>query len=295
MAVPIRANGKVIGAFNLESDQLNAYTRYDLEILMFFANQAAISIEKAMLHQALMEKKRLEAELAVAQRVQQSLLPKTDPTFGIYEIAGFNISTAEVGGDYFDFIRVGDAHLGVVIADVAGKGVPAALIMASFRASLRAQLCEECTLSRTFRQMNVMLRESGSTDQYVTSLYLNLSPTDYTFSYLNAGHNRPLIIHPDGSYECLDQANTVLGLLPNQRYDEFSHHVTPGDIIVMYTDGITEANRNGEEFGIKRLANSTYQHASLSASLLVRAIYQDVCDFSPCLTDDCTLVVLKVS
>src|SRR5947207_9271457 len=108
-------------------------------MLMFFANEAAISIEKAMLHEALLEKKRLEAELAVAHSVQKSLLPKYDPIFGHFEIAGLNHPSEEVGGDYFDFIKLNENRLGVVIADVSGKGVPAALVMASFRASLRAQ------------------------------------------------------------------------------------------------------------------------------------------------------------
>lgn len=297
LVAPIRASGKVIGAFNLECDQLDAYSKYDLEILMFFANQAAISIEKAMLHKALIEKKRMEAELAVAQRVQKSLLPKINPIFGHFEIAGLNKPIEEVGGDYFDFINIGGEHLGVVIADVSGKGVPAALIMATFRASLRAQVYEECNLPRTFRQLNMVLRESDFTDQFVTACYLDLHVTNYQLTYANAGHNRPLVVHPDGSFDILDNANRVLGLLPLQHYDQFNYTLKQDDMLVLYTDGITEAtNDDMEEFGMERLVASAYMHRELSAAELVQRVYQEVRNFTgnhP-IEDDCTLIVIKV-
>jgi phosphoserine phosphatase RsbU/P len=296
MAAPIRVNGKVIGAFNLECDRLNSYTKRDLEVLIFFANQAAISIEKAMLHEALLEKKRLEAELAVAHRVQQSLLPKSDPIFGHFEIAGFNHPSEEVGGDYFDFIQVGKNRLGVVIADVSGKGVPAALVMASFRASLRGQLCSECPLGRTFNQLNQLLRESNISDQYVTSFYLDLHYDRHEIAYLNAGHNPPLHMRPDGSWDLLNGANTVLGLLPNRYFIEAAHHVQAGDLIVLYTDGVTEAAREGEEFGVDRLAAAAHKHRDLPAKELVKVLYEEVYGYNQnrCLEDDCTIVVVKV-
>lgn len=300
LVAPIRVNGNVIGAFNLESDRLNAYTRYDLEMLMFFANEAAISIEKARLHEALLEKQRLEAELAVARRVQQTLLPTFDPILGHYEIAGLTNPTAEVGGDYFDYIKVTENRLGVVIADVSGKGVPAALIMASFRASLRGQVCSECPLSSTFYQMNELLRQNNFLDQFVTACYLDLDKTSYTFSYLNAGHNRPLILHPDGSYETLSEASLILGLLPGQHYQQFTYQVKPNDIILLYTDGITETNPPHsleEEFGVDRLAFAAQKHRDLSAKEMAKAIYRTVHDFAGNITlnDDCTILVIKIT
>jgi phosphoserine phosphatase RsbU/P len=296
MAAPIRINGKVIGVFNLECDRLNAYTKIDLDMLMFFANQAAISIEKAMLHEALMEKKRMEAELAVAKQVQQSLLPKYDPFFGHFEIAGFNHPSEEVGGDYFDFIKVSENRLGVVIADVSGKGVPAALVMASFRASLRGQICSECPIGRTFTQLNQMLRESNIADQFVTSFYLDLYHDRHEFVYLNAGHNPPLLLRSDGNWELLDIGNTVLGLLPNRHYIEARQQVRPGDLILLYTDGVTEAARGTEEFGVERLVEVTRKYRDLSSRELVKMIYQEVIEFSQhtSLEDDCTIVAIKV-
>lgn len=296
IAAPIRINGRIVGAFNLESDQLNAYTRLDLEMLIFFANEAAICVEKAILHEALVEKKRMEAELAVAHQVQQSLLPKEPPNFGFYEIAGINCPTAEVGGDYFDYINVSPDRLGVVIADVAGKGVPAALIMASFRASLRAQVCNDCSLRRTFTQMNELLVQDNYTDQYVTACYIDLHRNLHNFSYINAGHNRPLLLHANGKHEVIDSANVVLGLLPNQPYNKFSHHVIPGDLLLLYTDGITEAAYEREEFGVERLVASAYRHYHLPVQDMLWAIYKDVQEFAADLSleDDCTLVAIKV-
>ncbi|MBK7996854.1 MAG: SpoIIE family protein phosphatase [Blastocatellia bacterium] len=300
IVAPIRVNGRIIGAFNLESDHLGAYTKYDLEMLMFFANEAAISIEKARLHEALLAKQRLEAELAIARQVQQTLLPTNDPVLGHYEIAGLNQPTAEVGGDYFDFIKISEDRLGIVIADVSGKGVPAALIMASFRASLRAQLCSECSLSKTFYQMNELLRQNNFLDQFVTAVYLDLDQSNHTVSYLNAGHNRPLILHSDGSYETLAAADLLLGLFPMQQYQQYSHPVKSGDIILLYTDGITESTpieSLEEEFGIERLVETVKTYSYLTAKELTKTIYKTVREFSGNViqSDDCTIIVIKVS
>ncbi|MEW6733700.1 MAG: SpoIIE family protein phosphatase [Acidobacteriota bacterium] len=297
MVAPIRANCKVIGAFNLECDRLSAYTKMDLEMLMFFANQAAISIEKAMLHKALVEKERMQAELAVAHRVQQSLLPTCDPVFGHFEIAGLNCPTKEVGGDYFDFIKVSENRLGVVIADVSGKGVPAALIMASFRASLRAQICNECSLERNFNLLNRLLHDSTAADQFVTACYLDLRYDCYGFTYLNAGHNPILLVRPDNSYELFNEGNIALGLFPDRYYSGYRHTVAPGDTLLLYTDGITETLRGSEEFGVERLATTVIKYRQLPARELISAVYDEACNFAEHaqLEDDCTIVAIKVN
>src|SRR6185369_9573606 len=180
-------------------------------------------------------------------------------------------------------------------ADVAGKGVPAALVMASFRASLRGQLCSECSLGRTFNQLNQLLRESDISDQYVTSFYLDLHRDRHEITYLNAGHNPPLHLRPDGSWDLLAGSNTVLGLLPNKYYTEAQHSVRPGDLLVLYTDGVTEAAFEDEEFGVERLAVVAHRHRDLPAKELVKALYEEVCGYnrSRCLADDCTIVIIK--
>jgi hypothetical protein len=138
MVAPIISNDEVIGVFDLESDQFNAYSEDDLEVLMMLASQVAIIIEKVMLHELLIEKKRLEGQLEVARQVQLALLPPQDPEIAGYDISAYNFPTEEVSGDYYDWVKIYDNQIGVVIADVAGKGVPAAILMAFLRASLRA-------------------------------------------------------------------------------------------------------------------------------------------------------------
>src|SRR6267142_6156216 len=138
MVAPIISNDEVIGVFDLESDELNAYSEDDLQVLMLLASQVAIIIEKVMLHEQLIEKKRLEGQLEVARQVQLELLPARDPQLPGYDISAYNFPTEEVSGDYYDWVRIYDDQIGIVIADVAGKGVPAALLMAFLRASLRA-------------------------------------------------------------------------------------------------------------------------------------------------------------
>ena len=146
IAVPIVSAGDVIGALNLESDTLDAFSDADVEYLEFFAVAAAISIEKAVLHREMLEKHRIEQQLSIAREVQTALLPAADPVLDGYDIAGTNVPTWEIGGDYFDYLPQPDGRFGVAIADVAGKGVPAALIMATFRAALRAQRIRDVPL-----------------------------------------------------------------------------------------------------------------------------------------------------
>src|SRR5437764_831114 len=138
MVAPIISNEEVIGVFDLESDELDAYSEDDLEVLMLLASQVAIIIDKVMLHEQLIEKQRLETQLEVARQVQLELLPPRDPQLEGFDISAYNFPTEEVSGDYYDWVRIYDDQIGVVIADVAGKGVPAALLMAFLRASLRA-------------------------------------------------------------------------------------------------------------------------------------------------------------
>jgi len=140
LTVPINSDDQIIGAFSLESDRPDSFTESDLEWLTVLATQVAIAIDKARLQKELLEKKRLDDELRIAREVQLSLLPTTEPNLAGLDISGINIPSRDIGGDYYDFIPIVEGHLGIVVADVAGKGIPASLIMASFRAFLRAEI-----------------------------------------------------------------------------------------------------------------------------------------------------------
>src|SRR5262249_54305898 len=171
MVAPVISNDEVIGVFDLESDELNAYSEDDLEVLMMLASQVAIIIEKVMLHEQLIEKKRLEGQLEVARQVQLELLPWRDPELPGYDISAYNFPTGEVSGDYYDWVKIYEDQIGIVIADVAGKGVPAALLMAFLRASLRAATHIGYATHISMAKVNYLLWESVESNQFVTAFY----------------------------------------------------------------------------------------------------------------------------
>lgn len=296
LAAPITLNERVIGAFNLESDRLDAFTEADAEVLHFFANAAAIAIEKAVLHEELVEKKRIESQLEVARTVQASLLPDRPPETDGYDVAAENLPTWEVGGDYYDFITFPDQQIGIAIADVAGKGVPAALIMATFRAALRTQVRNDFAIGQIVRKVNHLLWESTTDAQFVTAVYGVLDTTRGRFTYTNAGHNPPMVVRFDGRIEELTYGGPALGVFEVANYDEAFVDLQKGDTLVLYTDGVIEAaDSDGKEFGIKRLQQTVLAGRDLSAFKTVRAIMDATRAFSgtDSFADDFTLVVLK--
>ena len=169
IAVPITVGERTIGALNLESDRCGAFGEAQLEALRFFAEAAAVAIDKAMLHRSLLEKQQLEAQLRVAHQVQSRLLPQAPPSVDGYDVAAVYIPSWELAGDYYDFFRLPEGRLGLVIADVAGKGVPAALIMATFRALLRAQVASGAALAEIAARLNRLLRDDCRPHGFVTA------------------------------------------------------------------------------------------------------------------------------
>src|SRR5215216_6755173 len=246
MVAPIISNDEVIGCFDLESDDLNAYSDDDLEVLMLLASQVAIIIEKVMLHEQLIEKKRLEGQLEVARQVQLELLPASDPKIEGFDICAYNFSTEEVSGDYYDWVSIYEDQIGVVIADVSGKGVPAALLMAFLRASLRAAIHIGYAPHISMAKVNYLLWESIERNQFVTAFYGVLDASNRTLAYTNAGHNPPLLMDADGTARFMERGGLPLGMFRNTRYYEYYQAIEPGQLLVLYTDGVTEAlNSNG--------------------------------------------------
>src|SRR6059058_5774840 len=241
LIAPIISNDEVIGVFDLESDELNAYTNDDIEILMLLASQVAIIIEKVMLHDSLIEKQRLETQLEVARQVQLELLPARDPQLEGFDISAYNFPTEEVSGDYYDWFRIYDDQIGVVIADVSGKGVPAALLMSFLRASLRAATHIGYAPHISMSKVNYLLWESIERNQLVTAFYGVLDATNRTLAYSNAGHNPPLFLDKEGNVRFEERGGVPLGMFRDSRYYEYYETIQPGEIFVLYTDGVTEA------------------------------------------------------
>jgi sigma-B regulation protein RsbU (phosphoserine phosphatase) len=298
MVAPIISNDEVIGVFDLESDQLNAYTEDDLQVLLLLAAQVAIIIEKVMLHQQLIEKKRLEGQLEVARQVQLELLPASDPKLEGFDICAYNYPTEEVSGDYYDWVRIYEDQIGVVIADVSGKGVPAALLMAFLRASLRAATHIGYSPHISMAKVNYLLWESIERNQFVTAFYGVLDASNKTLAYSNAGHNPPLLMDADGTARFIERGGLPLGMFRDTRYYEYYLSLEEGQILVLYTDGVTEAtNESDQEYQRERLERCVRAGRHLSARELIDFIYDDMLDWTGGrgATDDITFFIIKAT
>ena len=296
MVAPIISNNEVIGVFDLESDELNAYSNDDVEILMLLASQVAIIIEKVMLHEQLIEKQRLETQLEIAREVQLQLLPPRDPKLEGFDISAYNFPTEEVSGDYYDWVRIYNDQIGIVIADVSGKGVPAALLMAFLRASLRAATHIGYAPHISMSKVNYLLWESIERNQFVTAFYGILDAPNRTLAYSNAGHNPPLLMNADGTAHFEERGGVPLGMFRDSRYYEYFATIEPGQLLVLYTDGVTDAmNQSGEDYGRQRLVEAVRQAQQLSARDLIDSIQQDVMKWTDGRGshDDVTFFVVK--
>jgi sigma-B regulation protein RsbU (phosphoserine phosphatase) len=296
IATPMMFEGRVVGVFNLESDHLDVYHDGHLELLSAFAVQAAMAVERARTARERVERRRLEKELAIARDIQRSFLPASAPRVPGFDLAGTSISHDEVGGDYYDFIAVSDTRMGLAIADVSGKGIPAALLMAGFRMSLLAEIRNEFAIRAVMRKVNQLLHESTERDRFVTAFYGVLDFRNGVLIFSNAGHNPPLLLRPDGSREELTDGGVALGVLEDTQYEERPIALGHGDVLVMYTDGVSEAeNEHGEQFGperIERLVRSQPEH---TARELTQDIVAGVLDWAGDrgLDDDLTLLVMR--
>jgi sigma-B regulation protein RsbU (phosphoserine phosphatase) len=296
MVAPIISNDKVIGVFDLESDEFDAYDDDDLQVLTLLASHVAIIIEKDELNNQLVEKKRLQAQLEVARQVQLELLPDKDPKLKGFDISAYVFPTEEVSGDYYDWVKIFDDQIGVIIADAAGKGIPAALLVAFLRASLRAYVQTGYASHIALSKVNNLLWDSVEAHQFVTALYGILDATNKTFVYSNAGHNPPLLISADGSYKYVEYGDLPLGMFRSMRYHQHFIRLERGQVLVLYTDGMTEAsNEKNEEFGRDRLANLVLEGIKLSAKDMIDFIRKGVQDFADkkFLDDDGTLFIIK--
>jgi phosphoserine phosphatase RsbU/P len=297
LAAPLRVGGRTIGVFNLESDHDDAYHEGHLELLSAFAAQAAVAVERAQLLRDLVERRRLERELAIAREIQLSFLPAGSPDVPGFDLAGTTLPHDEVGGDYYDFIPVSETRLGLAIADVAGKGIPAALIMAGFRMSLLAEVRNEFAIRAVMRKVNSLLHESTERDKFVTAFYGVLDFRNHVLTFSNAGHNPPILRHRDGSMEYLMDGGLALGVMPDSLYEERPVALRPGDLLVLYTDGVSEAESpHGDQFGTARIEQAMARMAHRTAQEILDALVEEVREFAGerGQSDDLTLLVVRV-
>src|SRR2546429_515875 len=227
---------------------------------------------------------------------QEKLLPRETPQLAGYEIASSWQSAGAVGGDYFDVLPLGEDTLGLCIADVAGKGIPAALLMSNLQAAVRGLSSPSLTPEVLCARLNSLVWKNTHTDRFVTLFYAQLDGPARLLRYANAGHNAPFVVHPDGTHERLRDGGGVLGVFGEQSYELGSVRLSPGDRVVLFTDGVTEASdASGEEFGEARLLSLLERSRALRAGAIQEKIIGAISEFSGGhRTDDATLLVLAV-
>lgn len=304
LCVPLQLKDQISGVVYVDSRlQAGIFTPADLDLLTAIAASAAVAIENARLYQVAVEKGRLERELQVAREVQTRLLPATVPPLPGWDIAAHWQPAREVAGDYYDFVPVppapGEAAggLGLVAADVTDKGMPAALFMALTRSTVRASLAAAADPAEALGQANRLLCADSVNSMFVTLAYVRLAPAAPEVLCLSAGHN-PVLIYRAGSgqMEQLWRTGLPLGVDPAERFGQHSVQLAVGDVLLLYTDGLTDAlNPAGEEFGLARAQAILADHAGLPAAEIVATLERRLTDFADGAIplDDVTLVVAR--
>ncbi len=297
LCVPLMTNAAVTGILTVcNKKNPSGFTEEDERLLAIMAGQSAQILETARLKKEQQRLLRVHEEMRLAFDIQTNLLPKKAPVFPGYELAGTSLPAQTVGGDYFDYIRLDDHRVALCVGDAVGKGLPASLLMANTQATLRGQTPWASSVKECLERSNKLLYESTKPGAFVTLVYGILNTHTHTFRYANAGHNRPLLLHPGEEPVELSVGGLVLGAVSSFGYEEDVCAFRPGGVLLLFSDGITEAfNAHREQFGDERLARLLKQHVHLSAQDLVDTIIREVCSFvgDEPQTDDMTLVVAK--
>jgi sigma-B regulation protein RsbU (phosphoserine phosphatase) len=286
--------GVLLGAKETETD----YTTEDLNLLRDLAAQLAISLQNGLLLRDRVAVARFEEELNLARQIQRSFLPSHFPEMERVDLYAMTIPSKEVGGDLYDFVPTGDGTYLLAIADVSGKGVPAALLSSMLQASLRTQAGTGSTVAEILRNINNLVYRSTAMEQFATFFLAQLDETRLHLDFSNAGHNYPLLFRSSGEMVELEKGGLILGIVDGADFEEEGHALTGGDRVIFYTDGVSEArNAEDEEFGEERLADLIRSFPlDLTAEEVVEGILEEFYSFlgDEEAQDDVTLMVLQV-
>jgi phosphoserine phosphatase RsbU/P len=295
LSVGLRYKGKPIGVLRVYTEQEAVFTPLKIDLLKAVGAQAAAAIENARLLAEARESEALEKQVRMAADVQQRMVPQKPPVMPGLDLASVYVPCYELGGDFFDFIPLPDQNLGLAIADVSGKGVPASLIMASVRAFLRAQVDNVYYLYEVIRRINLMLFRDTKPSEFVTLFYGVLNAQTRRFTYCNAGHPPALLLRA-GQITELSGDNMVLGISPDEDYKQFMTDLQKDDLLLLYTDGVTDAvNFNSERFGRQRLME-IFKRGGPTADAVAQNVLWEMRKFVGLAKrpDDITLIVVRV-
>jgi serine phosphatase RsbU (regulator of sigma subunit) len=297
MCVPLWNNREIIGVVYADRiSLLEQFTEDDLRLMTLLSNLAAVKIENARAVIQAIEIEKFQKELALAAQIQKDFLPKKNPPCENFDIAGANIPCNQVGGDYYDFISIDACRLAIIVADVSGKGMGAALLMASLRAALIAELGPQLKLENMAAKLNGFVHSSSASNKFITFFFCELDMRTGVIRYINAGHNPPIVIAKDGGVARLNPTGFCLGMFPAVAYEVSQVTLDKGDMAVLYTDGITDArNKANSEFGEENLIGLLKKSVKKPASEIVEKVRAELASFAAGVEpfDDMTLIVLK--
>ncbi len=299
LALPIKHQGETCGMLCLGPKMAGTYQPGEIEFLTALANLAFVSIQNSYLVDEQIEKERLEEEMRLARVIQEGLQPSQLPAVEGIEIAMLALPSRHVAGDYTDVIQLDEHRILMAIGDVTGKGMPASLLMSNLQASLRTLVPLEIPLSESTGHINRVICDNTGFDKFITYFHGVFDASDRSFHYVNAGHNPPMLVHADGTMEELEVGGLLLGVMKGMPYERGEVGLQPGDVLAMFTDGVTEAmSPDEEEFEEHRLEAVLRENRHASAQGILDAVRAAIISWTgsaTALSDDLTMLVLKVS
>jgi serine phosphatase RsbU (regulator of sigma subunit) len=297
MAAPLQTKDRIIGLIYLDSPHvLREFTKDDLSLLTVMANIAAIRIENARLAEVEQAERIMARDLSQAADIQGRMLPEKAPDVPGADLAGFNMACRTVGGDYYDFFKYPDGRVALTLGDVSGKGMPASLMMMALHARVQVLAEEPGNLAQFMTRINKATCAKCPSNRFITFFFSILNAATGELVYGNAGHNPPIIVRANGAAEMLTGGGPVLGILSIAPYSEMHAQLNNGDMLVIYSDGVTEANNVAyEEFDEERFIEVLQANRTRSAQEIVQAVINAVTEFTAGApqADDITLLVAK--
>ena len=297
MAVPLQTKERIIGLIYVDSPFiLREFTKDDLTLLTLMANVAAFRIENARLVEVEQAERIMKRDLSQAAEIQGRMLPENAPQVPGLDLAGYNVACRTVGGDYYDFFPYPDGKVGLALGDVSGKGMPASLMMMGLHARVHVLAEEPGNLGSFMARINKATCAKCPSNRFITFFFSLLDSNTGELAFANAGHNPPIIIRADGTAEMLEGGGPVLGILAIAPYSEMKAQLNHGDMLVLYSDGVTEANNPAyDEFGEEGFIQVLTKHRNEPATAIVQAVTKALTEFAAGApqADDITMVVAK--
>lgn len=301
LCAPIVFKDEVFGVIYLDSRSgMLSFTQDQLELLTSICNQSALALSNAKMHTQIVEQKAMEREMEIARNIQLNILPKESPKLANYEVSSNNIPAKKVAGDYYDYITLKDEKMGFVIADVSGKGVPAALLISTVKSHLRMQssMLPGDKITEIMTNTNNAIVDETTESMFIALVYGALDPKTGDFIYVNAGHTYPLLFQKDKEYRSIElrEGGCFLGVEKDTGYTPGKVSIKKGDILILYTDGLTDSqNAKAEFYGSVRLKKFIKKNVELSAKEICDLLYKDVQAFigNNIQFDDITMIVIK--